>query len=114
MVVPPSTLIPDVSSSPSTRRIIRDRRLLVEVRSVTKDSLNIGWKTESVLDGQHNAVQQHGDNVERETNQTRSNDMIVLGYNVKYQAVGSTFVQYSGPLLVSVDGSQLNDFLFPL
>jgi len=60
---------------------LRRRGLTVQVRSATKDSLAVAWKDAIDHDPQSSTV--------------------VSGYKVRYQAVGSSVVQYSHLLQVS-------------
>ena len=57
------------------------RGLRVHVRSATKDSLAVAWRGAADLD--------------------QPSSTVVSGYKVRYQAVGSTVVQYSHLLRVS-------------
>jgi len=71
------------------------RGLTVHVRSATKDSLAVVWRGAGDYD-----------------QQSASSSAIISGYKVRYQAVGSTVVQYSHLLQVRPSTCSLGHFAF--
>ena len=96
---------PTVVSNPVSDGVGRPsqgrRRLHVEIRSVTKDSLGVAWHSD-VAGNQDDADHRQSPS----TSSASAADLadaqpVISGYKVRYQAVGSTFVQYSHLLRVS-------------
>jgi hypothetical protein len=82
-----------VMAPPGDETAPHKRRLHVEIRSVTKDSLGITWHSD--LD--------ESDSKRRKVMTGDQSTSVISGYKVRYQAVGSTFVQISHLLRVSIN-----------
>lgn len=77
------------------RPIYGRRRLHVEIRSVTKDSLGVAWYSD-VTGSEDNEDRSHALDTSSEVAD------LISGYKIRYQAVGSTYVQFSHLLKVSI------------
>ena len=80
----------------------RRRLLQVEIRSVTKDSLGVAWYSD--VTGSTDDTRRLQSALTSSLTEDGGTDPVVTGYKVRYQAVGSTFVQYSHLLKVSYHG----------
>jgi len=84
-----------------TRRSER-RRLQVEIRSVTKDSLGVAWHNDVIGSAAVETDRLQSSMTSSNTDSAGKELVpVVTGYKVRYQAVGSTYVQYSHLLKVS-------------
>jgi hypothetical protein len=74
------------------------RKLHVEIRSITKDSLGVAWSSDVIGDDK---MGQATSSVPSTTAGLSKVDPAVLGYRIKYQADGSTIVQCTDMIRVS-------------